>query len=56
MGEEEFWGTTPRKLFALVKMHNRANDPEAAKKEEEQKAGGNQLTLREAMAWKKGRL
>lgn len=56
MTAKEFWSTTPRKFFALIKMHNRANDPEAAKEAEKKKpSASNQLTLQEAMAWKRGR-
>jgi hypothetical protein len=28
MPEDRFWRMTPRKFFALVEMHRRANDPD----------------------------
>jgi len=31
MPEESFWRITPRKLYALLDAHIRANDPEKAK-------------------------
>lgn len=56
MTEKEFWSTTPRKFFALVKMHQRANDPEAAKESQKmQTSASNKPTLQEVMAWKRNK-
>jgi hypothetical protein len=49
MTEEQFWKTTPRKFFALVDSHNRANCIE----DEEEKSNNKKvepLTLEELMA------
>lgn len=53
MSEREFWSTTPRKFFALVKMHQRANDPEAAKEAQNNApmSASKKPTLQEAKAW-----
>ena len=48
MSEEQFWRTTPRKLFALLEIHNKLNSYD----EEEQKAKeAEPLTLEEFRSW-----
>lgn len=37
MNEEQFWRCTPRKLFALLEAHNRANAVDEAEKPQAQK-------------------
>ena len=54
MTEIQFWSCTPRKLFALLDAHNKANtidDDENVVEQKPQKA--EKLTLEEALAWAK---
>ena len=51
MREEEFWRITPRKLFALLGVHNKLNNPES--EENQPKKEVRKLTLEEALAWAK---
>jgi hypothetical protein len=54
MDERTFWKTTPRKFFALLDAHNRANTYE----ETEEKTSNQKVepaTLEELMAWSKKR-
>ena len=46
MTEEKFWKLTPRKFFALMESHNRANSVD----EDENKKEAEPLTLEELRA------
>jgi len=52
MREEEFWRITPRKLFALLGVHNKLNNPDS-EEENQPKKEAKKLTLEEALAWAK---
>jgi hypothetical protein len=53
MEEREFWKTIPRKLFALLEVHNNLNtaNPEDAEQAELPSKTIRKLTLEEALAW-----
>lgn len=57
MDEETFWKSTPRKFFALLDAHNKANTYDD--KDEGKTALSNQkvesVTLEELQAWSKKR-
>lgn len=48
MSEEQFWRTTPRKLFALLEVHNKLNSYD---EEEQKEKEAEPLTLEEFRSW-----
>ena len=57
MTEESFWSYTPRKFFALLEAHNRANstDDEEKKTATKDNQKVESVTLEELQAWSKKR-